>query len=151
MNSLEKLEKWGDTHHPKWMDIVRIALGVFLVWKGVDFLKNMGVMNDLLARNMSFGGFAVMLIGHYIVFAHILGGLLIAIGVLTRFACLIQIPILLGAVIMVNLSGTMFRPYSEVVISILVLMLLVYFMVIGNGPWAANFDEDEEKKPIINH
>lgn len=146
MNYIERIEQWGDRHHPKWMDIVRIALGIFLIYKGVDFLRNMSVMNDLLTKNMSFGGLSVMLIGHVIVFAHILGGLFIAMGVLTRFACLIQIPILLGAIFFVNLDGGMFRPYSELILSILVLLLLIYFLVIGNGPWNANFDEKEKVK-----
>ncbi len=146
MNYIERMEQWGDTHHPKWMDIVRIALGIYLCYKGVDFVRNMGAMNDLLAHNMSFGSLAVMMIGHFIVFAHILGGLLIAMGVLTRFACLIQIPILLGAIFLVNLKGGMFTPYSELIISIVVLLLLFYFLVIGNGQWTANFDEEEKKK-----
>ncbi len=148
MNYIERMEQWGDTHHPKWMDIVRVALGIFLIYKGIDFLRNMGVMNDLLAHNMSFGNFAVMLIGHVIVFAHILGGLLIAIGVLTRFACLIQLPILLGAIFLVNMNGGMFRPYSELVLSIIVFLLLGYFLVVGNGPWNANFDEKEKVRGV---
>ena len=146
MNYIERMEQWGNAHHPKWMDIVRVALGIFLCYKGVDFLRNMGAMNDLLAHNMSFGGLAAMLVGHVIVFAHILGGLLISIGVLTRFACLIQIPILLGAIFLVNLNGGMLRPYSELIISIVVLLLSCYFLVIGNGPWNANFDEEEKKR-----
>ena len=146
MNYLERMEKWGDAHHPKWMDIVRIVLGVFLIYKGIDFLRNMGIMNELLSRRMSFGGFAVMLIGHYIVFAHILGGLFVTLGVLTRFACLIQIPILLGAVFLFNFSGDMWRPYSESIISIIVLLLLIYFLIIGNGPINFNFDEEEKQK-----
>jgi uncharacterized membrane protein YphA (DoxX/SURF4 family) len=145
-NNIERIEHWGETHHPKWVDIVRIALGVFLVYKGIDFLRNMGAMNDLLANHLSFGPFFVIMLGHYIVFAHILGGIFIAIGALTRFACLIQIPILLGAIIFVNLSKDVFRPYSELVISILVLLLLVYFLIAGNGSWAYSFDEKEEKK-----
>ena len=148
MNYIERMGQWGDTHHPKWIDIVRIALGVFLIYKGVDFLKNMSVVNDLLAHNMSFGNFSVIMTGHFIVFAHILGGILIAIGVLTRFACLIQLPILLGAIFMVNMPNGAFSPYSELVISIVVLLLLIYFLVIGNGQWTANFNEDEKHAKI---
>lgn len=150
MNNIERMERWGESHHPRWVDIVRVILGVFLMYKGIDFLRNMGVMEDLLARNMSFGGLAAMMIGHYIVFAHLLGGLFIALGVLTRFACLIQIPILLCAVIFVNLSGHIFRPYSEMIISIVVLLLLVYFLVAGNGKWTFDFDEEEEKKMVTH-
>jgi uncharacterized membrane protein YphA (DoxX/SURF4 family) len=147
MNYLEKVEHWGDAHHPKWLDIVRIALGVFLCYKGIDFLRNMAVMSDLLSHRMAFGSFSIIMIGHFIVFAHILGGILIAIGVLTRFACLIQIPILLGAVILIlfNSSDAVLRPYSEGIISVVVLLLLIYFLIVGNGPLHFDFEEAEEK------
>jgi uncharacterized membrane protein YphA (DoxX/SURF4 family) len=96
---------------------------------------------------MAFGSFSIIMIGHFIVFAHILGGLLIAIGVLTRFACLIQIPILLGAVILIlfNSSDAVLRPYSEGIISVVVLLLLIYFLIVGNGPLHFDFEEAEEK------
>lgn len=146
MNKIERIEQWGNTHHPKWVDIIRIVLGVFLCYKGVDFLRHMSVINDLLAKSLSFGSFAIIMIGHYIVFAHILGGIFIAIGVLTRFACLLQIPILLGALIMINWSEDMLRPYSQLLLTIVVLLLLIYFLIAGNGRLAVNFDEPEEKK-----
>src|SRR5687768_303496 len=104
MNYLQRLEHWGDSHHPKWLDIIRIALGVFLCYKGFEFLNNMSAMLTLMSSSMSFGSFSLVLLGHYIVFAHLVGGFLLAIGVLTRFACLIQIPILLGAIIFINTS-----------------------------------------------
>jgi len=146
MNTIERLEHWGDTHHPRWVDIVRIGLGIFLCFKGIDFLRNMGIITDLIANRISYSSFATILIGHYVVFAHILGGIFIALGAFTRFACLIQIPILIGAIIFVNFSHDVLRPYSEVVLSVLVLLLLVYFLIAGNGRWAFSFDEAEEKK-----
>ena len=90
MNLVQRVEHWGDTHHPQWLDIVRILLGVFLCYKGVDFLMNMGTMLALLTNKMSFGSFTSMLMSNYIAFAHILGGGLLIMGVLTRFACLLQ-------------------------------------------------------------
>lgn len=148
MNNLERVEHWGDTHHPKWVDIVRIILGIFLCYKGIDFLRNMGIMNDLLATHLSFGSFAAIMIGHYVVFAHILGGIFIALGILTRFACLIQIPILLGAIIMINWPQDMTRPYSQLLLTIVVLLLLFYFLIAGNGRWVISFDEPEETRLI---
>ena len=41
MNLVQRLEQWGDRHHPKWMDFLRIALGIFLCLKGVEFATNM--------------------------------------------------------------------------------------------------------------
>ena len=102
MNLIQRLEYWGDRHHPRWMDIVRIALGVFLCYKGIDFLNNMSVLINLMTSNKYPTSFWFILAGHYTVFAHIAGGICLALGVFTRMACLIQIPILLGAIFFVS-------------------------------------------------
>jgi len=134
MNLVQRVEHWGDAHHPRWLDFVRIGLGIFLCFKGVDFLNNMSAMLNLITSKMSFGSFTSMLMSNYIAFAHILGGILLILGVLTRFACVIQLPILLGAIFFIGLSPDMYRPLSEVLLSIGVFLLLVVFLVIGNGP-----------------
>ncbi len=146
MDFLHRVETWGDKHHPKWLDFVRIALGLFLCFKAIHFLTNMSIIQDLLSQKLSFGAFAVVLLGHFIVFAHLIGGICLILGVLTRFACLIQIPILLGAVIFINFSKDMFRPYSEILLSIVVLLLLIYFLIIGNGPLSMKLLTDQDQK-----
>jgi uncharacterized membrane protein YphA (DoxX/SURF4 family) len=145
MNVVQRVEHWGDTHHPQWLDIVRILFGAFLCYKGIDFLMNMGAMLDLITNRMSFGSFSTMLMSNYVAFAHLLGGILLILGVLTRFACLINIPILLGAVFFVN--TTFYQPFSEVILSIVVLLLLILFLVVGNGPiQLLKFKEGESSK-----
>ena len=148
MDLLHRLEFWGDRHHPKWMDIVRIALGIFLVYKGIDFLNNMSDLVTLMSNKTSFGSFSYILAGHYTVFAHILGGILLVFGVLTRFACIIQIPVMIGAIFFVSTNGEMLRPYSELFLSILVLLLLVYFLIAGNGPLSVNMDEPKKMTKV---
>src|SRR6476619_2785096 len=145
MNFLQRLERWGDSHHPKWLDIVRIALGIFLCYKGIDFVTHMSAL-VMMMKNDSFSSFAYILAGQYVVFAHILGGILLALGLFTRFACIIQIPILLGAVIFVRSNEDMLRPYSQLFISILVLGLLIYFLIVGDGPWSFKIPEEEKKR-----
>jgi uncharacterized membrane protein YphA (DoxX/SURF4 family) len=132
MNLVQRVEHWGDTHHPQWLDAVRIILGAFLCYKGVDFLMNMGTMLDLITNKMSFGSFSSMLMSNYIAFAQILGGILLILGALTRFACLIQIPILLGAIF---IRTDMYRPFSAILLPTVVLLLLIVFLVVGNGKW----------------
>ena len=146
MNFLQRIEHWGDTHHPKWLDIIRITLGVFLCYKGIDFLQNMGALMSLMPMKVDFDSLMFIVLGHYIVFAHIIGGILITIGLFTRFAALIQIPILLAAVIFVNTRGDMLRPYSELFLSIIVLFLLIYFLIVGNGPWSYKLADEEKKR-----
>ena len=146
MNLLQRLEHWGNTHHPKWLDILRVCFGVFLCFKGIQFLNNMGRMMDLMANSMSFGSFTIFAIGHYVVFAHLMGGFLLAIGLLTRIACIIQIPVLLGAIIFINTAPEMMRPFSELFLSILVLLLLIFFLIVGSGPWSFNRYVDMQEK-----
>ena len=146
MNLVQRFDHWGDTHHPWWIDIVRMALGVFLCYRGYVFLQNMSELQELMSSSMSFSSFALVLIGHYIVFAHLMGGFLLAIGLLTRVACLLQIPILLGAIIFINTSGGIMQPYSELAVSIIVLVLLVYFLIVGNGPLSFEKFIDRENR-----
>ena len=148
MNLVEKFENWGDRHHPKWLDIIRIALGIFLCWKGIDFLRNTSDLISVMTNRSPFGSFVIILLAHYVAFAHVLGGLFLAIGMFTRAACLIQIPILLGAIIFVNINVTReaFSPYSELFLSIIVLLLLIYFLIIGNGPLSVKMPPEEHLK-----
>ena len=148
MNLLEKFENWGDRHHPKWLDIIRIALGLYLCYKGVDFLRNNSNLIALMKNRSPFSEFVIILIGHYVAFAHLIGGLFLTIGMFTRAACLIQIPILLGAIIFVNINVTRdtFSPYSELFLSIIILLLLIYFLIIGNGPLSVKMPPEEHQK-----
>jgi putative oxidoreductase len=149
MNTIDRIESWGEAHHPRWVDFVRIALGLFLIYKGVDFLRNIGdIMNLMSASSTSFGSFKTVAMAHVIVVLHIMGGILIAIGLFTRLACLVQIPILLGAVLFINLSGSLKQPTGELVLSIVVLGLLIYFLIVGNGPlsYEKMYHGDERKE-----
>lgn len=147
MNVLQRLEFWGDRHHPKWADILRFALGIFLCYKGIEFLENMSSMISRMIGFLPNSYFALSLLGHYIVFAHLVGGLMLAFGLLTRAACLLQIPILIGAIFFIN-QEEMFRPFQQIVITIVCLAGLIYFLIAGNGPWSVDkyFDEKKEKR-----
>lgn len=144
-NILQRFEHWGDAHHPKWVDILRIILGIFLFYKGIDFLQNMGKLMGLMENKVEFSSLMFIVLGHYVVFAHIVGGILLILGLFTRFACLLQLPILLVAVFFINTGGNMLQPYSELLLSIIVLLLLIYFLIAGNGPWSLKL-ADEKKR-----
>lgn len=153
MSIIEKFKNWGDRHHPKWLDIIRIVLGIFLCYKGVDFLQNTSNIISMMQNNSFFSEFMIILIGHYVAFAHIIGGFFLTIGLFTRAACIIQIPILLGAIIFVNIGATQnaFSPYSELFLSILILLLLFYFLIIGNGPLSVKVPPEEHLREHRNY
>ncbi len=143
MNYVQRLEHWGDMHHPKWIDIIRIALGGFLCYKGFDFLQNMSLLIAAMANRTPFGTFEVVMLGHYIAYAHMIGGLLLIAGIGTRVASLMQLPILIGAIIFINTSGGIFKPYSELILSVIILALLIYFLIAGNGPMSVKMREEK--------
>jgi uncharacterized membrane protein YphA (DoxX/SURF4 family) len=82
--------------------------------------------------------FTGAVLAHYIVFAHILGGPLIIAGLFTRVMCLLQIPILIGAVIFVNApkGHLSLGNYMELWASVLVLAGLVVFVIFGAGRYS---------------
>jgi len=134
MNLVHKIEIWGDRHHPKFLDIVRIALGVFLLLKGVAFMENSTMLRDLIEnQNLTpVSPWLLITLVYYVTFAHIVGGILIALGTFTRFASLIQMPIVLAAVF---LTGFFISPINALVWpSVTALLLLALFVVVGSGP-----------------
>jgi len=134
MGFIRKFESWGNTHHPKILDIIRMLLGVFLVAKGYAFLKHFPFLRDLIIENkiISPSPEIVTFLLYYVSYIHMVGGLLIFFGLTTRLAALFQLPIVFGAVFFVNILSPFMN--SELWLSILVLALLVLFVVIGSGP-----------------
>ncbi|WP_316817741.1 DoxX family protein [Pedobacter nyackensis] len=149
MTVIQKIEHWGDVHHAKWLDVIRIVLGVLIFSKGIAIVSNTAALQDMLIQNNTWGfsGFMSSLGLHIVGFVHLVGGLLITIGLLTRFAAVIQIPILIVAVFFVNLSRGFSVLNNELWLSILVLLLLVLFWVVGSGPFSV--DQMMKKRPNI--
>jgi len=146
MNVIQKVEHWGDAHHAKWLDVVRIVLGLIIFSKGIALISDTGPQQELLLKNSVFG-FSEMMSSvaiHIVAFAHLVGGILITIGLVTRFAVVIQIPILICAVLFVNISNGFSALNSELWLSLIVLCLLVLFWVVGSGPFSV--DEQIRKK-----
>lgn len=132
MKVISNIESWADSHHPKWIDFLRVFLGIVLIAKGVSFIGNTEQIVVMLKDSSI--EFISITIAHYVIIAHIMGGILIAIGLLTRIAVLFQIPILIGAIIFVNISKGFFALNSDLPFSVLVLSLLVFFLIYGSGP-----------------
>ncbi|SKC15950.1 DoxX family protein [Dyadobacter psychrophilus] len=143
MNMMNRIEHWGDTHHPAWLDIVRIALGVFLFVKGISFISDTTRLSKLVT-GLDLHLYTVASV-HYVAFAHIFGGFLIALGCLTRISAIIQIPILLVAVFFVNFRTGFSYLNSELWLSMITLILVITFAIVGSGrfsmdEWMKNHD-----------
>lgn len=133
MNVITDLERWGNSHRPGFLDFFRILMGCFLTYKGLYFVTHMDELEMTTSGiNVYFAG---LTLAHYIVFAHILGGPMIFFGLFTRIVSLIQLPILIGAVFMVNYPKGFLSigQHMELWASIVVLVGLIVFMVFGAG------------------
>jgi putative oxidoreductase len=89
---------------------------------------------------------------HYVVFAHILAGPLIAVGLFTRIACVVQLPILIGAVFLVNYPKGLFSlgNHMELEISLIVLVGLIVFVVFGAGKYSIDEKRRREELEVIH-
>lgn len=148
MNLIQKIEHWGDTHHPRWLDALRIVLGIAIFLRGVTFLGNTESLRILLAST-NIPELYTWAAVHYIAFAHLVGGTLIAIGLLTRVAVGFQLPILLGAVFLVNLPQGFTFLNSELWASLLILVLLIVFFISGSGPYSLDHQMRGRRKSTL--
>ena len=134
---MEKLRQWIDwaEAHPKvWLDCVRVYLGLGLFIRGVFIISNTRAeFIQTLLQRMDYPWIITVVLLHYIAIAHLIGGLMLTVGLLTRIAAWVQIPILAGAVFIHRGEGLMSGGQS-LEFSALVLFLLVIFSVSGAGP-----------------
>ncbi len=145
MTYAAKIERWADTHHPVWIDYVRIALGLFILYKGILFISNTEALMEI-SHSVDLAFFSIAM-AHYVAFAHLVGGILIAMGLVTRLAIIFQLPILLFAVFFVNIRQGFLSVSNnlEFEISLLVLILLIVFLIYGSGKFSV--DEWMKKHP----
>ena len=149
MSVITNVESWGNSHRPGFLDFFRIALGIFITYKGLHFITHMDALENTTAGITSW--FAGAALAHYVIFAHILGGPLIIAGLFTRFVCLLQLPVLLGAVFFVNYPKGFLSigSYLELWVSLLVLVALIVFMIFGAGRYS--LDAKRRKDIAVIH
>jgi uncharacterized membrane protein YphA (DoxX/SURF4 family) len=109
-----------------------------LFFKGIYFM----VHRDHLLQILDKAGtwmIAPVAIAHYVVPVHLVGGVLLAVGLLTRVAALAQIPILIGAVFYIHLPElTQVEPRQNFELSALVLFLTCLVCLHGSGRFSVD-------------
>jgi uncharacterized membrane protein YphA (DoxX/SURF4 family) len=131
MGIAHQIESWGTRHHPKWLVVLRAGLGLCLFIKGIQFIYNSILLDQIFANSAFLSKFSWL--GTIIPYLHLLGGALIIAGLFTRIICMVHIPILLGAVFLVNIRQGFFSGGADLPFSIIVLALLCFFLVEGSG------------------
>ena len=132
MSLFQSMKDWARKHNPKWLVLLRVALGLGLFIKGFGFIENSVLLSGIIAKTTLIQNAPWLII--VIPWLHILGGIMIIGGLFIRFWTMLHIPVVLGAVIFVNARSAVFEPGSEMLFSIIVLILLFFFFVEGGGP-----------------
>lgn len=132
MNAIIKLESWADLHHPKWIDILRVVLGVIFIVKGIALIEHREQVIAMMEKS-NIDLFTFSLSSQYVIAFDIVGGLFIAVGLLTRLIVLFQLPIVILSIIFINYHQNLFALNSELGYLILILALVLFFLFYGSG------------------
>lgn len=134
MTIMQRINKWSAGHHPWWLIGFRILLGLTLFIKGFTFMRDSTILPSLFRES------AIITVTPWlaltITWLHLLCGFLIVIGLFTRLASLVMLPVVIAAVIMVNIpSGNI----TELIFSIFICLLLGLFFIEGSGPLSSDY------------
>jgi len=150
MTLTQQLDRWSDQHHTAFIFGLRIMLGLILLIKGFLFLFRINDLTEVV-QSLGMESFNVTL-ALVVAWAHLLCGVLILVGLLTRLSCLLMFPILVGAVFYVNLRQG-FVTSSEWIVSVVILYLTIFFFVYGSGEVSLVqlFSAKEEDHLVTGH
>jgi uncharacterized membrane protein YphA (DoxX/SURF4 family) len=116
----------------KWLVIIRVILGLSLFIKGIQFIYDKSLIRQVFTESLILQDYYWL--QTLIPWLNLLGGVFIILGLFTRLAVLLELPILIGAVIFVHSTKGIYEGESELVFSIFILVLLIVFLFVGGGP-----------------
>jgi len=133
MARLSALFRPFEAHRDLVVDVIRVYLGAGLFFRGAALL-----VSDQGLQQLAGGAPSAQITGVvvYVTTAHLVGGALLAVGLYTRLAALVQIPVLVGAVALVHWQEGLLSADQSLEFSALVLFLLVLVCIFGGGRWS---------------
>jgi putative oxidoreductase len=145
MNTILKLESLADRHHPKWIDLLRVVLGIIFIVKGVALIEHREQVIQMMEKS-NIDLFTFSLSSQYVIAFDIAGGLLIAVGLLTRLIVLFQLPIVVLSIIFINYHQDLFALNSQLGYLILILALILFFLFYGSGTISVDYYLSKHKE-----
>jgi putative oxidoreductase len=116
-----------------WLLVLRIALGIILIWKGIKFILDTKTIESLVKQNHT-GLFtkneATVVIAAVVI--TILCSLLIMIGLFTRIASFVQLPIYCIKILFIH-GDYIQRNGIELILTILIPFFLLLLFAKGAG------------------
>jgi putative oxidoreductase len=132
-----QLSLWLRENRDMSIEALRIYLGFGLMLKGFQFIYNKQLSQEIVVHMQI--PFLEFISIHAAVAGHLVGGLLLTIGLLTRAAALVQVPLLVGAIFLVHWQQGIFQSNQNLEFVILVLFLLLVFSIYGGGRLSVDY------------
>lgn len=117
------------------IELLRVYLGVALFFKGIYFIGHMKDIFSVISNQFPYIDF---FLAHYVVLAHIVGGVCILVGLFTRIAAIANVPVLLSAIFFVQNRSTGAQTRFELELVVMVFFLLLFFIWQGSGYFSAD-------------
>ena len=130
MEKLINSIKWLDNNQNLAYSLIRVFLGIALFVRGWIFFADPGTVTELAREETLFMWFS------YVTLGHLLGGLFLMVGLQTRLAALLQVPILFGAVFIVHADQNLAAVGQSLELSVMVLILLIVYTLFGSGSFS---------------
>ena len=120
------------------MVVLRVALGVMLIWKGINFIRDTFVLEVLtgqIEENLFTTHEALLMLLPALL--TLVGGLFIIAGLFTSIVALIQLPVFLIGTLFIH-AGYIERNGFELVLTALIPFLLLVFITKANDSRLSN-------------
>ena len=127
MKRFGEILNWLDTHRDLAYSIIRIFLGIALLVRGIILLSNPSEITSLAGMQKEYWWYSL------IMGAHLIGGILLALGYQTRLAAAFQLPILIGAVFFIHLEKGLIAVGQSLELAVLVMFILFIYLLFGSG------------------
>lgn len=128
---VNNIKGYADAHHSRWIDVIRIMLGIAIFIRGIFFIQNSEALIRIL-HNADMMGWAFIL-EHHVAFTYLVGGIFIAIGLLTRIAVIFELPVFFGSIFCCLTDTGFFSVFSDLAFSSVVFLLLIFYLIWGSG------------------
>jgi uncharacterized membrane protein YphA (DoxX/SURF4 family) len=133
---INSFKKYIDNHHPQWMDIIRVLLGIAIFIRGIYFIHNPDALLEIL-DNSKISGWT-FIVEHHVAFTYLVGGILIAIGLITRIAIIFELPVFFGSIFCCLTNRGFFSVFSDFTFSVIMFILLLFFLIWGPGRFSVD-------------
>ncbi len=127
-------------------DLLRMFLGIAFFIRGTQFIADATTFFALLSDDSAARLQSTVLL-HYVALTHIFGGFMLTAGLLTRLAALIQLPVLVGAVMITEVHTLLNEGSQGFELAALTLFLLILVFLYGPGTWASDHYLFRRKRP----